>query len=92
MFMRIEGSDIHFDASSTVTFNPASALFSLPLVVDEESIFIIGLLMPSWLTGPLNSLDVMVTTGSEEVYESLNIELLSFILDEGREMLEGATP
>ena len=82
MFMRIDGSGTHFDVSSTVTFNPASALLTLPLVVDEESILIIGLLMPSWLTGPLNSLDVMVTTGAEEAYEVLNVELLPFILDE----------
>ena len=92
MFLRIEGSDTHFDASSIVTFNPESALMALPLVVDEESILIIGLLMPSWLTGPLNSLDVTVNTGSEEAYESLNIEPLPFTLDDVREMLEGATP
>jgi len=92
MFMRIEGSDTHFDPSSTVTFNPESALMALPLVVDEESILIIGLLMPSWLTGPLNSLDVMVTTGTEEAYESLNIKPMPFIRDDGRELFEGATP
>jgi hypothetical protein len=92
MFMRIEGADTHFDASSTVTFNPENKLLALPLVVNEESILIIGLLMPSWLTGPINSMDVTVTTGSEEAYESLNINPLPFILDEGREMLEGATP
>ena len=92
MFLRIEGSDTHFDASSIVTFNPESALMALPLVVDEESILIIGLLVPSWLTGSLNSLDVTVTTGSEEAYESLNVEPMPFMLDKGREMLEGTTP
>ena len=92
MFLRIEGSDTHFGASSTVTFNPSSTLMGLPLVMDEGTLMIIGLIMPSWLTGPLRSLDVTVTTGSEEVYESLNIEPMPFMFDEGREILEGSTP
>jgi len=38
--------------------------------------------LPQWFTGPINLIDVTVTTGSEEAYEALNIELLPFILDE----------
>jgi len=88
MFMRIEGSDTHFDASSTVTFNPTGAIFALPLVVSEETIFIVGLLLPHWLAGPLGgSVDVTVTTGAEEAYEALNIELLPFILDEEKNLM-----
>ena len=86
MFMRIEGSDTHFDASTSVTFNPTGAIFALPLVVSEETIFIVGLLMPQWLTGTLGgSVDVTVTTGAEEAYEALNIELLPFILEQEEE-------
>jgi hypothetical protein len=83
MFMRIEGSDTHFDASTTVTFNPAGAILALPLVADEENILTIGLLMPLWFS-PVKSIDVMVATGSEEAYGTLNIELLPFIFDEGK--------
>jgi hypothetical protein len=83
VFLGIEGSDTHFDASSVVSFNPAGSLMVLPLVFSEENIFCIGLLMPQWLTGPLGgSVDVTVTTGSEEAFEALNIELLPFILDQ----------
>ena len=86
VFISIEGSDTHFDVSSLVTFNPVSAIWALPhLVMDENNIFIIGLLMPSWLA-PVSSVDVTVTTGSEEVLENLNIELFPFLLDQGKDL------
>ena len=87
MFMRIEGSGTHFDASTVVSFNPTGAIFALPLVFNEENISCIGLLMPLWLTGPLSSVDVNVSTGSEEAFEALNIELLPFILDQGKDLI-----
>ena len=46
------------------------------------------LLMPKWLTGPLGgSVDVTMTTGAEEAYEALNIELLPFILNEEKNLM-----
>ena len=87
VFLRIEGSNTHFDSSSSVIFNPVSAIWTLPrLVVDEDNIFIIGLLMPSWLA-PVSSVDVTVTTGSEEVLVNLNIELFPFLLDQGKDLM-----
>jgi hypothetical protein len=87
VLLRIEGSDTHFDASTVVSFNPAGSLMALPLVFNEENISCIGLLMPSWLTGQLGSVDVNVSTGSEEAFEALNIELLPFILDQEKDLI-----
>jgi len=83
VFLRIEGSAIQFDSSSSVTFSPASSILALPpLVVDGENIFTIGLLMPLWLSGPLaGSIDVIVTTDSEEASKTIKVELLPLILD-----------
>ena len=87
VFISIEGSDTHFDVSSLVTFSPVSAIWALPhLVMDENNIFIIGFLMPSWLA-PVSSVDLTVTTGSEEVLENLNIELFPFLLDQGKDLM-----
>ncbi len=87
VFLSITGSNTHFDSSSSVTFNPVSAIWALPhLVVDEDTIFIIGLLMPSRLV-PVSSVDVTVTTGSEEVVKNLNIELFSSLLDQGKDLM-----
>jgi hypothetical protein len=82
MFLRIEGSDTSFDASTEVRFDPTGAIWAIPLVSNEETIFCIGLLMPRLMTGPLDSIDVTVATSAEEVFESLTIELLPFVLDE----------
>ena len=86
MFMRIEGSDTHFNTSSAVTFNPAGSIFTLPLVQNEENMFLVGMVMPS-LLAPYSSVDVTVTTGSEKLSENIKLELLPFPLDEGRVML-----
>ena len=82
MFMRMEGSDTHFDASSSIAFHPGHALWALPKVVDGENISILGLLMPSWLTGPLESVEVSVTTGFEEVSDAIKLKLLPLLLDQ----------
>jgi hypothetical protein len=83
VFLGIEGSAIQFDSSSSVTFSPDNSILALPpLVVDEANIFTIGLLMPLWLSGPLaGSIDVIVTTNSEEASKTINVELLPLILD-----------
>ena len=85
VFLGIEGSETDFDTSTEVSFNPSGSLMALPLVFNEENISCIGLLMPLWLTGPLSSVDVNVSTGSEEAFGVLNIEPLPFILDQGKE-------
>ena len=82
MFMRMEGSDTHFDASSSIIFYPGHAVWGLPRVVDGENISILGLLMPLWLTGPLESVEVSVTTGLEEVSDDMKVELLPLLLDQ----------
>ena len=83
LFLNIVGSNTKFDNSTKVTFNPGSAVASLPpLEVEEATISIIGLLMPLWATGHLGSIEVTVTLGSEELIEvsaTLDIELLPFI-------------
>jgi len=82
MFMSIGGSDTHFDASSLIAFQPGHALWALPNVVDGENIFILGLLMPLWLTGPLESVEVSVTTGLEGVSDAMKVELLPLLLEQ----------
>jgi hypothetical protein len=80
LFIAIEGSGTHFNRSSSVTFIPSDPLVAIPLIKDEETIFLIGFVMPS-LLAPYNSVDVMVTTGSEEVYATITLELLSFFFE-----------
>ena len=87
VFLSITWSNTHFDSSSSVTFNPVSAIRALPrLVVDEDTIFIIGLLMPSSLA-PVSSVDVTVTTGSEALLKNLNVELFSSLVDQGEDLM-----
>ena len=87
LFLNIKGSDTHFDSSSSlVTFSPAGTIWALPLVAHEENILIIGLLMPLWFS-PVKSIDVMVATGSEEVSNTIKVELLPFILDQGKDLM-----
>lgn len=81
-FLRIEGSDSHFDRSVTeITFTPESAVIMLPLVIDEATINGIGLLMPRWWA-PVDSIDVTVTTGVEEAIKAIEIKLLPLIFEQ----------
>ena len=77
IFIAIAGSGTHFNRSSSVTFIPSDPLVAVPLIKDEETIFLVGFVMPS-LLAPYNFVDVMVTTVSEEVYATITLELLSF--------------
>ena len=79
--------DAKFDASSSVIFTP-NAIWALPLVISEVEILAIGLIMPQWLTGPLESLDVIVITGTEEAPGAFQVQLLPFFLDEDKAILE----
>ncbi len=79
-YLRIEGSDSHFDRSVTeVTFTPERAAIMLPLVIDESTINCIGILMPRWWA-PVDALDITVTTGAEVATATMDIKLLPFLL------------
>ena len=86
-FLRIEGSDSHFDRSVTeVTFTPERAAIMLPLVIDESTINCIGILMPRWVA-PVDSIDVTVTTGAETATATMGINLLPFFLEQEKNSL-----
>ena len=83
MFLRIVGTNTHFDGSTVVTFDPPGTVMALPILGDEEHFFLIGLVMPSWLA-PAQSLNVTVNTpGTEKVSGILNLEFLPFMFKEG---------
>jgi hypothetical protein len=81
LFITIEGSGTHFNRSSSVTFIPSDLLAAIPLVKDKETIFLIGFVMPLIVT-PYCSVDITVTTDSEEVSAPFTLELFSFFLNE----------
>jgi hypothetical protein len=86
-FLTITGQDgAQFDSSSTVSYNPDNALWALPpMVLDNEQIFVLGLLMPQWVTGSLPTVSITVTTGSQEpVTGNVIVTLLPFILGDER--------
>jgi len=85
MLVRIVGTKTHFDASSLVTFNPEGAVMGLSFLGDEEHLLLVGILMPAWLVG-VESIDVTVTTGEEEISETLTIEQFPFIPNGGKEI------
>ena len=86
LLLRIVGTETHFDGSSSkVSFDPNGAVMALPMLGDRRHIFMIGLLMPEWMS-PAESIEVTVTTGSENVSETLNLNSLPFMLD-----MEGET-
>jgi hypothetical protein len=87
-YLRIEGSDSHFDRSVTeVTFTPQRAAIMLPLVIDESTINCIGILMPRWWA-PVDALDITVTTGAEVATATMEIKLLPFLLDQEKQLLQ----
>jgi hypothetical protein len=87
IFLSIKGSGTHFDRSVTqITLNPGNAVVILPLVIDEETINCISILMPRWWA-PVDSIDVTVTTGAEEVTEKMEIKLVPFMLEQEKNPL-----
>jgi hypothetical protein len=81
LFLRIVGTETHFDSSSSeVSFDPKGAVMALPMLGDRKHIFMIGLLMPGWMS-PAESIEVTVTTGAENVSDTLNLNSLPFMLD-----------
>ena len=86
-FLKIEGSNSHFDRSVTeVRFSPDNAVIMLPWVIDETTINCFGLLMPRWWAN-VDAIEVTVTTGSEEATTTMEINLLPFLLEQKRNSL-----
>jgi hypothetical protein len=86
-FLRIEGSESHFDRSVTeVTFTPDHAVIMLPFVVDESTINCIGILMPRWWA-PVDSIGITVSTGAEVATATMEIKLLPFLLEQEKNPL-----
>ena len=80
VFLRVQGTDTHFDAFTEVEFSPESVR-ALSMVANQETLFCLGLLMPSWVTGPTgDSMTVTIKTGPEEVSDTVEMSLLPFML------------
>ncbi len=85
-FLSIRGTNTHFSEASKVTFTPPS-IMPLYFVINQETLFCMGLMMPAWLTGPLGeSIEVSVKTGLEVVAGELDLRSLPFML--GKEKQE----
>ena len=81
--MVIRGSGTNFQAfQSQVTFSPA-VIGTPVLVLGKETILRLILVNPSWLVGGATDgiLTVTVTTGSESVSGTVNVQMLPFGLD-----------
>ena len=82
VFMSIKGTNTHFGGSSALTFNPPSVM-ALPMMINSETIFCFGLMMPAWITKQAGeSIEVRVSTGIENATGSVEIMLLPFMLGE----------
>ena len=66
-----------------IAFQPANAVLKFPPVVfDSDTMLIWVIVMPQWLTGQIDSVEVTATTGSESASDDLEITLLPFFLEE----------
>jgi hypothetical protein len=81
MFLRIVGTNTHFDGFSRVTFDPPGTVMALPPIFgDAEHLLMIGLLMPGWLA-TVDSIEVKIKTGSELISETLILDSLPFMME-----------
>jgi hypothetical protein len=88
LFMSIRGTNTHFSGTSKVAFTPSSVMV-LPMLINQETLFCMGLIMPAWVTGQLgDSIEVSIQTGLEVVAEELDLRILPFMLGEEREQVE----
>jgi hypothetical protein len=72
-----------------VTFQPANAILKFPpFVLDSDTIVMWVIIMPQWLTGQIDSVEVTAITGSESASDELGIELLPFFLEQKQGELE----
>lgn len=86
-FLKIEGTNSHFDRSLTeVSFSPENAVIMLPRVMSETTINCIGILMPRWWAS-VDSIDVTVTTGDEVATAKMEITLLPLMLENEKNFL-----
>jgi hypothetical protein len=92
LFLRIEGTDTHFNGSSTVTFDPPGAMMDLPPILgDDEHLLVIGIVMPSWLSS-VESLNVtVITPGAEAVSEELYLKF-PFMMGNAKDLPQGLFP
>ena len=74
---------------TAVAFQPANAVLKFPpVVLDSDTIVMWVIIMPRWLTGEIDNVDVTAITGSESASGELGIELLPFFLEEKQGELE----
>ena len=72
-----------------MAFQPANAVLKFPpVVLDSDTIVMLVIIMPNWLTGEIDSVEVTAITGSESASDELGIELLPFFLEEKQGELE----
>jgi hypothetical protein len=72
-----------------VAFQPANAVLKFPpVVLDSDTIVMWVIIMPRWLTGEIDNVDVTAITGSESASGELGIELLPFFLEDKQGELE----
>jgi len=81
-------TNINFDASTIVTYNPATSILQMPfLIINDKHILQLLFVMPSWLAGEEDEfVDVVVKAGDEDAMGFLDIEMLPFPLDEQKEL------
>jgi hypothetical protein len=83
--MRIQGENTNFTIlQSRVSFSPSNAVVPMPrLVVGKRNILQLIFVNPPWLAGGATegTLEVTVTTGSEVVTDTVNIQMLPLGLD-----------
>ena len=86
LFMSIRGTNTHFSGASKVSFSPLSVM-ALPMLINQQTLFCMGLMMPGWITGQLpESLEINVTTGKEKATGNIAMVLMPFMM--GEEMQE----
>ena len=72
-----------------MAFQPANAVLKFPpVVLDSDTIVMWVIIVPRWLTGEIDSVEVTAITGSESAPGELGIELLPFFLEEKQGELE----
>jgi hypothetical protein len=82
LFMSIRGTNTHFGGVSKVIFTPPSVMM-MPFVINQQTLFCMGLMMPGWITGQLpESIEISVTTNLEKATGSAAVFLMPFMLGE----------
>jgi hypothetical protein len=93
LFMFINGTDTHFNETTTVNFNGDAIWPPFYLVLSPTSIFVVSIINPAGLDAPENtSVDVTIISTVDEVQEetteALTLNMLPWILEEGNRLTE----